>query len=626
MTRNKKALLVWLALSSIALLALILVALVPKETRVKGTIDSHKVELPLWASENVGMKISTVSRSWIWLGIVIAGGSMLLAGCSWAIGGERLGEVQKERSAWEIEQEKDKRIKAACASQEVALVVAKLQREGEAALALHEQELIIRATSIAEANGLVLPSTSDWRERERAMVGDAVRTDPLLQEAVDRAVSEKLAVLGYKPPIEPIVEPPDEFAKHTQMALKLLDGLGGVDRSILSAAPTGAGKTHQLLKWMRSLYDRTPNAQVLIIGQKYDSFLGHREANRLILFDPSDLKPVTETIDAVYKELLRRRKLDESERKQCKFYPIRLVLDDWYSIYEILSNRKKLWESIAEKLAFIITVGREFNVCLYFGTQSANLEALGITPDSSIRSNLYITSLGFVSEKEGVEQGDYAVLELIIRNQFIVPNKQHRDTLLEEFSALMVESQRRCVPIVFRANGTPELGLMPSIDRDALELEGIKSIKPWSGKFDTSLDTPEKVSSEVSESISTATPDISGNTADEVGSYQEYQSDSAREEEGENPPDRGGKFLPDTPDTLDTPSPQEWPRWLPIPSRLVNIAYASQQSTIGQLLKIDLGITNGERRKVAIPIIEAVVRDWCRDMGDTDLLDKFKLD
>jgi hypothetical protein len=194
---------------------------------------------------------------------------------------------------------------------------------------------------------------------------------------------------------------------------------------ILSGS-NGSGKSHTLSLYLRLLYEQTRDkgqvASVWILARKNDSFCGLREAKKLVIFNTLNPSEAFKLIEGVYKNYLERLKVvEEVDRKNLP--PLRLILEDWSSTVMILKKaHKALWTKIELMLLDIITVGREYNVCLLILTHTIGLEALGLVVDSNLRANLTIVVQGLIRSEGGKIKGDYLLIELAIKNQFIVPD------------------------------------------------------------------------------------------------------------------------------------------------------------------------------------------------------------
>ena len=248
-----------------------------------------------------------------------------------------------------------------------------------------------------------------------------------------------------------------------QIAGKILNSLAGINTSIFLAAPTRCGKTHTLRKWLGDLTTRFPQADVYVIGQKYEQFPGV-DSNRLTVFDPLQIERSMRFLDEVY-EKLQQRKSKPATEETYRNRPIKLILEDWFATHQCLSQKRNtaVWESVAAKLGMIATVGGQYNVGYFICTQSFNIASSGVA-DSNIRLNLALLAQGLVrTTANGEEQGSYGVIEQMLNNSNVIASKAHRDLLSSDLSLLIPDSMAEQTPIILSTIGNPVLGLMPKI-------------------------------------------------------------------------------------------------------------------------------------------------------------------
>ena len=258
--------------------------------------------------------------------------------------------------------------------------------------------------------------------------------------------------------------PSPNLAIARQTAAKVLNSLAAVNTSIFLAAPTRCGKTRTLHKWLDDLTFRFPQADIYVIGQKYEQFPGVA-SNRLTVFDPLQIEQSMQFLDDVY-EKLQARKSKPATEETYRDRPIKLILEDWFATYQCLMQKRnaQLWESVATKLGTIATVGGQYNVGYFICTQSFNIASSGVA-DSNIRLNLALLAQGLVrTTANGEEQGSYGVIEQMLNNSNVIANKAHRDLLSADLKALIPDSMSEQTPIILSTIGNPVLGLMPKIE------------------------------------------------------------------------------------------------------------------------------------------------------------------
>jgi hypothetical protein len=253
----------------------------------------------------------------------------------------------------------------------------------------------------------------------------------------------------------------------------LLNDLAYSDKSIIISGSNGSGKSHTLSLYLRLLYEQTRNkdqvASTWILARKNDSFCGLREADKLVIFNTLDPSEAFKLIEKTYKNFQARLKVVE-EVDRVNLPPLRLILEDWSSTVMILKKaHKTLWTKIELMLLDIITVGREYNVCLVILTHTIGLEALGLVVDSNLRANLTIVVQGLIRSELGKIKGDYLLIELAIKNQYIVPDNSLRSVYLTQVNDLIPESRKQQIPIYFTTLGNRGVGLLPYIQKSNID-------------------------------------------------------------------------------------------------------------------------------------------------------------
>lgn len=249
--------------------------------------------------------------------------------------------------------------------------------------------------------------------------------------------------------------------------LRLLQRLRKSDMSVLVVGSTGAGKSHTLSAYLEFLYQDFPDADVSVISRKNDSFCGLREAGRVVRFN--SLNPV-EALDKLREiHAIFQERTEALEEDRAKLTTIRLILEDWSSICLILKKNKLIWDEVQIILSDIVTVGRELNIALFILAQSANLESLGLVGDANLRTCLAIVAQGLESiNNKGERQGDYNLVQLILKNAYIIPSDEERKSLTNELSDLIAESRKTKQPVFLCTGGEAFVGLLPKITKAIL--------------------------------------------------------------------------------------------------------------------------------------------------------------
>jgi hypothetical protein len=273
------------------------------------------------------------------------------------------------------------------------------------------------------------------------------------------------------PPGNPPSNPPSginpRYNKYYTTGRTAIESMVHSHRSIVLASSSGTGKTTTELEWMRLMKIAYPVCDFYAITQKADNLGGLREQGRVWVYDAFNPIPSFEPLDIVYEIFDKRRNTGESERGSFKNQPVRLILCDWFATFVSISQHrdKDLWNTVKSKISSIITVGREFNVCIFCDTQSINMKSLGLADDASIRKSIDIYSQGFkkVTEDNKSGVGDYDTMRLVINNPYVC-EPRFADHLKQEMGLLADAIAKGEVnsPIILLANAYPPmLGLIP---------------------------------------------------------------------------------------------------------------------------------------------------------------------
>lgn len=263
-----------------------------------------------------------------------------------------------------------------------------------------------------------------------------------------------------KPEITPGLLHPSEVK-----ALPILRRLAISRESLLNIAGTGGGKTVTQSCLINLLMDACPKVEFWGVSQKNDSYCGLREKGRITIFDITNIQATLDVIHHVWKIYNTRRMLPEEKRGNLS--PVRLLLGDWFSISlalnELSSHPAVKASKYLVEMVDIVLNGRDFNVCLWADLQSFNLEAIGMKADKNSRQNFNLLGLGnYYTNDEGVNES-YGVLNNMINDRFMVPNKETRVRLLNEFEQLKPVSMKYQRPILFVTLEPPTICLQADI-------------------------------------------------------------------------------------------------------------------------------------------------------------------
>jgi hypothetical protein len=232
---------------------------------------------------------------------------------------------------------------------------------------------------------------------------------------------------------------------------------------LLVGAP-GAGKTVTAKAWIATLFHYFPDALVLINYRKRASFCGLEQVPGCCQQSrQGDLRGLFGQMAFIHAIHQARSDMSPAERKEqppAVFY-VADYAATWTNISTILGDRRHPLQPKArvflERMAELITVGRENNVQLVVDTQSFNLQALG-NIDSNERGCLTTLGLGFESTDQwGQWSGNYEVLQLLVRNPFMISNDSDREQLNTWLPLMRDESRQIRQPLAFTTLGGAEL-------------------------------------------------------------------------------------------------------------------------------------------------------------------------
>lgn len=557
--RNQKAGILVGGLYGLALLLLAGAWVAPGETRIEGIVKGRSVNIPevlRGEPEYRAIEIKKIRSSMLWLKILLVMLAAGPAGLGWLLSCERYSELEAERQDYELALKKDKELKAAKAAGEVALEKKKIEMRAEAQLMVTEQALLDEVAAVFEANGWEIP------EEEKPAIAPAPIPAPSKLGAIEPP--------AVKAEVEGAIEPEavaDRWEVYRQNALQIVESLVATDTSIYNSAPTRCGKTRTLYKWMEGVLSECPEAEIYIIGQKLEEYPGI-PAENFCKFKPEAIAQSMRFLEVVYKELQER----SGKPKKKSYNPVKLVLEDWFATYEILTlpENANLWRGYKAKLGYIVTVGGEYNVGYYINTQTFNIANSGVS-DSNIRLNLCLVAQGLVHVEGKKEKGSYGQIELLINNSTIITNKSDRERLSEELKLLTPISMQEKTPVIISTIGIPKLGLMPKIElsnsaieepqiaaqfseEDLNRLEYLK--KTFSDEFDVS-DTvsnsiPDHLPADFGEVINQSDESPEDTPSDKISSFEAiHQSDEVINQSDES-------------EELE-----EWYKWLPDRDRVI---------------------------------------------------------
>lgn len=629
MSRNQKATILTSGMYALALVMLGWGCVIPQDTRIAGLANNKRVDIPVWLQDQYPpIEKAKVKQGWGGARLLVWGIGLTAGVIGVTLSNERRAELERERVAYEIESEEAEAQRRTDMAYNVSIKRAMLQRTGEARMALHEDSLLDELDTIRQANGWFAPPVL---KAPIAPVIAPAGTGPASIDAMktpaEYAAEIEAAKAGAVDRLETSGANTERVKYFQDRGESIMASLATLRMSILNAAPTGAGKTHTLNRWLGDYMRLFPRGEAYVIARKNDSFLGLREARRVSLFDSFSPEVALINLDTVYSEMQKRLKSSESQRRQYDDRPLRLILDDWYSTYIALRLDSGLWTQVRTKLSDIVTLGREVNVCLFICTQSYILESLGLVEDSNIRSNLAIICQGFVKITDGRKQGDFSVLQGIIKNNYIVPAKEDKERLSTEMREIIELSKREQVPALFSAIDEPTLALAPRI-QIAATMVADRPAEDFYSQPKEAIDTPTFIDPN-EEKTRLEDEKIARELRELRARFEEEEpSDDLVNQSPGSAQDDDSKGVTGDDEVVNQSdigySGEEWVKWLPSPDAIIKLLEDTDAKmySFSNIVRSKLKKTDGEyNRKTKFLIVQLLL-----DRSRLDLIEKYEID
>lgn len=316
----------------------------------------------------------------------------------------------------------------------------------------------------------------------RLISGENVRADRIAKDHTDGSDSNRTGRILHQTNIEQVpvdswyeaMEPepePDDYP-HDLLCKPydrdFAERLALSRNSKLFVGAPGAGKTVTGKAWIASLFRLFPESLLLINYRKVTSFCGLENISGCCAqSQQGSLSGLFEQMALIH--AIHNERSNMEPKTRVKQFPAILYLVDyaatWNNIESVLKDRKhplfKPALTFIERVGDIVTVGRENNVQIVFDTQSFNLTSLG-NIDSNERGCLTTLGLGFESlDQWGQVSGNYEVLQLLIKNPFMIPNDNEREQIINWLPLMREYSQQNRQPLAFTTLGGSELFFLP---------------------------------------------------------------------------------------------------------------------------------------------------------------------
>ena len=376
----------------------------------------------------------------------------------WAITGTATGAALSV-AGWVMssQSEKASKLQAKLEEQTEAIFLRRLGMESEldklrdAVYFAESQQAIAQSQSPRPQQQLPprLPPEEYETEQPRGQLAVLERDDIALKPQILATQCDDMA--------EELVEDSD------QKIDRIIQDLAICRTSILLCSQPGTGKTTLTLAWLWATVANTPETQFFIIGQKRDNWLGLGSIKGVLTVVNTEIDELIEKVSKVC-EILKERCQTPEEDRDFENKPVRLIFDDYTATFTSISavGGKTLKEFISN-IAFLITVGREFNVTLYVSAHSFNLKQLGLE-GADIRNCLILMGLGFKSYTERGESGGFDSVDSVLNNQYIVkPGTGIREKLISEYKKLKAISLAESKQLLFCTLGGVSLSLLSDL-------------------------------------------------------------------------------------------------------------------------------------------------------------------
>lgn len=479
--KNRQITLLYSGLATGVILLSGLVAIIPKEDRTITAFKGKQLDVPLF----VAPKSPKTQNSYIYVAAFLG---LISSGCSIGmilLASKRQEELPKERQAYEIELEAQRRILGADAARRVAVATNEAKMAADAEIEIYANDVMTRYEAVAEQSDWVAlpepikPSKASALAEVEAQLAaleakgrefDRSRLSPTNPSEIDlqkKTLTDDSNTFGVSEIADSnTAVTPGLLHPSETKAFSILSQLAGSRMSLLLIAGTGGGKTVTQACLISLLLEKCPKAEFWVVSQKNDNYCGLKAKNRVTIFDINNVKKTLDVVHHVWEIYNTRRMLSEDKRKNLS--PVRLLLADWLSINSALTKLKShpdVKESnYLVELADIVFNGRDFNVCLWADLQSFLLKAIGMEADSNSRQNFNLLGLGnYYIDEFGFVNESYGVLVNMINNHYMVANEEVRAKLVGEYDRLKPISTHNQRPILFSTLEPPSVCLQADV-------------------------------------------------------------------------------------------------------------------------------------------------------------------
>ena len=238
------------------------------------------------------------------------------------------------------------------------------------------------------------------------------------------------------------------------------------NKSIIICSPPGTGKSTLVEGFVAELFKNRPDSELHIVDQKGKTWLGLGKIPGVVVMPTRDdfgsLVDKIATVSSILEERLEEAKQRKAQGlPEIHYHPVWLILDDYLSLYDNLSNvlESDVVNRVKSDLKYIITVGREYNVMALVITHSPNVDDIGLS--DPVRKAAGIITLGRI-DPDRDDGGFMAIWDMICKGN-IVTSRPIRDRLQETMRLVepyCTANKRSCF---FSTMGQVRIGIVPDL-------------------------------------------------------------------------------------------------------------------------------------------------------------------
>lgn len=247
----------------------------------------------------------------------------------------------------------------------------------------------------------------------------------------------------------------------TQVVSEVMKRVATEDGSTALCGDPGTGKSTITREYIRQVRVNCPDANIVVLAVKNDSFCGLNKLGKVTRFVGDDAIANASNFFNGIKSVYEMR-INAPESDRGGFPPFVIILDDWLTIAAKLNKVKDLDFDFGEILFNILIIGREYNMKFFVNLHSLNLAAIGIQElDQNTRKCLRLLLLGNRYQKDGRSLDAYGVIEQAITGAQVITHAKDKELVREDYSRLKQLSRAQYQPVMFAFIGGYYIGIVP---------------------------------------------------------------------------------------------------------------------------------------------------------------------